>query len=106
MNAPLFKAEVDRIKCVMKSHLIETAENVAEIFDVAAPNAARKMVNLGDDEDPRIALSASEKVIGYSQFGRNIKQSEMKPINITQQQLILIDEGTKDEPKDNLCEGD
>lgn len=95
-NSPLFKAELDRMERVARFNIINTANKVSEIINAAAPMAARKVVDLVDSEDDRVALSASEKVIDYSDFGHQQAVAQNQPIVISQQQMVLIEEGMLD----------
>ena len=92
-NSPLFKAEMDRLTRVARYTLIKTSQEVAEIINSAAPQAARRMVDFIDHENEHIAMKASEKVIDYSDFGAAKAAEANKPIFITQQQMVLIEEG-------------
>lgn len=92
-NSPLFKAELDRLTRVARYNIIRTSQEVSEIINAAAPDAARRMVDLVDHENENIALRASEKLIDYSDFGQQRAVEANKPIVITQQQMVLIEEG-------------
>ncbi len=95
VNAPLFKAELDRMQMQHRSKIMETSKNVAEIFDIAAPEAAKELVELVRYDDPNIRMKAAEKVVANSTFGLEREKEAQKPIQITQQQMVLIDEGLK-----------
>lgn len=92
-NSPLFKAELERQERAARYQLIATSNEVAEIINAKAPEAARRLGDLVGSEDERIALNASEKVINYSDFGRAAAEAANKPIVISQQQMVLIEEG-------------
>ena len=104
-NSPLFKAELDRMQRVARYNIINTANEVSEIINVAAPLAARKVVELVDHENENVALRAAEKVIDYSDFGIRREEAVAKPIVITQQQMVLIEEGMQDVPAQQMQEG-
>ena len=95
-NSPLFKAELERLTRQQTWNTIKTAEKVSDIVNAAAPIAARKMVDLMDSENENVVIKAAEKVIDYSDFGVDRDAERNKPITITQQQMVLIQEGMED----------
>lgn len=92
VNAPLFKAELNRLLSHARSKIVQTSKEVADIYDAAAPTAARKEVSLVDSDDAIIALKAADKVVMRSSFGKQHSDST-RPISLTQTQMVLINEG-------------
>ena len=95
-NSPLFQAELDRLTRVSRYTLIKTSQDVAEIINAAAPDAARKIVELTECESENVALRASERILEYSDFGKEANINKNQPIVITNQQMVLIEEGMRE----------
>ena len=96
VNDPLFKEEYQKLVNDVRAKVIDTSVEVQEIINAAAPKAAKKMVELTENNDPKVRLKASKDVVDYSDFGKDRLKESNKPIVITQQQLILIEEGMKE----------
>ena len=95
VNDPLFKEEYHKLVDMVRAKVIDTSKRVQEIINAAAPEAARKIVELMDELDPSIRLKAAKEVVDKSDFGKERDVESSKPIVITQQQMILIEEGIK-----------
>ena len=96
VTSPLFKAELDRLTQNARSKLVRTGEEVADIINAQAPHAARRLCELIDEEDPNVRMRAAKEVIEYSDFGVNRADKLNKPpMIVSQQQLVLIEEGLK-----------
>jgi len=95
VNDPLFKQEYQKLLDEVRAKVIDTSAEVKEIINAAAPEAAKRLTELVDSDDPKIKLKASEAVIDYSDFGRERNVEAHKPLILTQQQMILIEEGLK-----------
>ena len=93
VNDPLFKEEYQKLVDMVRAKVIDTSAEVQEIINAAAPKAAKKMVELTEDHDPKVRLKASKDVVDYSDFGKKRSAEINKPIVLTQQQMILIEEG-------------
>lgn len=95
VNDPLFKQEYQKLLDEVRAKVIDTSAEVQEIINAAAPKAAKKLTELVGSDDPKIKLKASEAAIDYSDFARERNIEANKPLIITQQQMILIEEGMK-----------
>ena len=96
VNDPLFKEEYQKLVDEVRTKVIDTSAEVQEIINAAAPEAARKIVVLMDELDPSIRLKAAKEFVDKSDFGKERSAEANKPIVITQQQMILIEEGMKE----------
>ena len=95
-NSKIFKEEYQKLVDEVRSKVVDSSAEVQEIINCAAPTAAKKIVELIDSDEPKIQLKASEKVVDYSDFGRGLNKEANRPIVLTQQQMILIDEAIKE----------
>ena len=93
---PLFQQEYEKLEEMVRAKVIDTSAEVKEIINAAAPYAARKITELVESDDPKIRMKAAEAVINYSDFGRERNVEAHNPLIITQQQMILIEEGLKE----------
>ena len=96
-NSEIFKEEYQELVDMVRAKVIDTSSEVQEIINCAAPKAAKKIVELIDSDEPKIQLKASEKVVDYSDFGRELDKEANKTIVLTQQQMILIEEAMIEE---------
>jgi len=96
VNDPLFKEEYQKLLDEVRAKVIDTSAEVQETINAAALKAAKRLTELVDSDDPKIKLKASEAVIDYSDFGRERNVEAHKPLILTQQQMILIEEGLKE----------
>lgn len=95
-SSDIFKEEYQRLVDMVRAKVIDTSSEVQEIINCAAPTAAKKIVELMESSDSKIQLKASEKVVDYSDFGRDLNKEANKPIILTQQQMMLIDEAIQE----------
>ena len=93
VNDPLFQKEYQKLIDDIRSKVIDTSAEVQEIINTAAPKAARKIVELTDNGDSRIKLKACESVIDHSDFGKEREMEINRPLILTKQQWMLIEEG-------------
>ena len=96
VNDPRFKDEYQKLVDEVRAKVIDTSAEVQEIINAAAPKAAQKIVTLMDEFDPSIRLKVAKEVVDKSDFGKDRLKESNKPIVITQQQMILIEEGMKE----------
>ena len=95
-NSEIFKEEYQKLADMVRAKVVDTSSEVQKIINCAAPKAAKKIVELIDSDEPKIQLKASEKVVDYSDFGRELNKEANKPIVLTQQQMILIEEAIQE----------
>lgn len=95
-NSKIFQEEYQKLVEMVRAKVVDTSSEVQEIINCAAPKAAKMIVALIDSDDSKIQLKASEKVVDYSDFGRELDREINKPIVLTQQQMILIDEAIQE----------
>lgn len=94
-NSPVFQEEFKKLSDELRARVINHSAEVREIFNAASPNAARKLAKLVDEApDPKDQIRAADKVVKYSDFGEERDKAD-RPIVITQQQMVIIEEGLK-----------
>jgi len=72
VNDPLFKGDYQKLVDMVRAKVIDTSKKVQEIINAAAPEAARKIVELMDELDPSIRLKAAKEVVDKSDFGKEM----------------------------------
>ena len=102
INSPMFKQELEDLEREIKTKYTDTTADVREVFNINAPKAAKKMVDHIDSADESISLRATINVVENSDFGREKDKEIGKPIIISSQQMVLIEEAMVDEPNDPI----
>ena len=93
VNDPLFQEEYQKLVDEVRDKVTDTASEVQEIINLAAPKAAKKIVALMDSDESNVKFKACKSVVDYSDFGQEREKEINKPLIFTKEQWMLIAEG-------------
>jgi len=105
VNSPVFQDELKKLSDELRSKVIESSEEVRQIFNAASPDAARKLVELMHTApEPKDQIKAADKIIGHSDYSANKVEVVKASYTLTEEKRKLIEEciTEKDEGNENV----
>ena len=97
VNSPVFKEEMKKLSDGFRARVLDNSCKVREIFNLAAPNAAKKLVKIMDEApEVRDQRRAAKDIDEFSNSGAD-RDERKQPMIISQQQAVLIDKGLEEE---------
>ena len=95
VNSPVFKEEMQKLSNEFRARVIDSSAEVREVLNLAAPQAAKKVVQIMESApEVRDQRRAAKDVVELSDYGQN-REGNKQPLVLTQQQLIQIDAGLR-----------